>query len=65
MPRSRKAMSTATKIPQKTKVDFSVQRMRRNVKMNQPCCMLDKRSKAPGEGRREIPLGINQESHRT
>lgn len=39
MPRSRKAMSTVMKMPQKTKVDLSVQRTRRKVNMNQPCTL--------------------------
>lgn len=37
MPRSRKAISTAMKIPQNTNVDLSVHRIRRKVKMNHPC----------------------------
>lgn len=37
IPSRRKAMSTARKVPQKTKVDFSVHRNIMKVKINQPC----------------------------
>ena len=69
MPRSMKAMSRLKKRVKKATVDFSVQRTRRNVNMNQPCWSLSvsgiPKLKGKQWRRRDVRSDISQRNHRS